>query len=110
MHNAKILRPPVGEFVGMNQSMQRMLITICGLGSVVAVLLVTARAQEVGIPALPMSDPETVGMSSIRLDRIKTTMQRYIDDSLVLSHSLLGTEKSCIWRLKDGDTRKPTNG
>ena len=28
MHNAKILRSPVGEFAPMNQPMQRMLITI----------------------------------------------------------------------------------
>ena len=112
MHNAKIPRPPVGEFVGMNQSMQRMLITICGLGSVVAVLLVTARAQEVGIPALPMSDPETVGMSSIRLDRIKTTMQRYIDDqrlagvvTLIARHGKVVHLEAQGWRDNEADQR-----
>ena len=32
---------------------------------------------------LPMADPESVGMSSERLERVGTAMQRYIDDDLV---------------------------
>ena len=36
-----------------------------------------------GIAALPLADPEEVGMSSERLSRIRPVMQRYVDQNLV---------------------------
>lgn len=47
-------------------------------------LSVIARAQaESVLPGLPMSKPESVGMSKERLDRIAPAMQGYIDQKLV---------------------------
>ena len=52
-------------------------------GLLAAAMAVSAHAQQKTDPGLPMAAPESVGMSSERLDRIGAVMQRYIDYRLV---------------------------
>ena len=58
----------------MHRSTQHLLITASALGSVLAALLVTAGVQGVAIADLPTAKPETVGMSSMRLNWLKATI------------------------------------
>ena len=54
--------------------------TVAGiLLSILATPLLAQKAD----PGLPLISPESVGMSSERLERIKPAMQRYIDEKLV---------------------------
>ena len=51
--------------------------------ALLALLLPASPALADNGSALPTATPESVGMSSERLERIGAVMQRYIDDDLV---------------------------
>ena len=62
-----------------DRSRPGVLATAGALTVVLAVLLSIDRVDGVTLADLPMAEPEAVGMSSERLQRITATMQRYID-------------------------------
>jgi CubicO group peptidase (beta-lactamase class C family) len=80
-----------------------------GLLSTFLSLPVYAAPPESG---LPMASPESVGMSSERLKRIDTLMQRYIDDQMVAGTVTLVARKGKVVHfnaqgLKDVETNQP---
>jgi CubicO group peptidase (beta-lactamase class C family) len=54
-----------------------------GFTLALAAALVLATHAAASAQSLPMATPESVGMSSERLDRLDATMQRYVDDHMV---------------------------
>jgi len=51
--------------------------------SAILVLLALSQVEAAEAQRLPMASPESVGMSSERLERLDATMQRYIDGNMV---------------------------
>ena len=60
-------------------------VTACGLAVLLAAsMLVTSTGlRGADLSDLPRANPEDVGMSSARLDRVSAMMQRYIDEELL---------------------------
>ncbi len=83
----------------------KLMITVAGvLGVVVVLAWPAAVAQE----ALPMANPESVGMSTKRLERVKAYMQDYIDTNQIAGSVTLIARKGKIvhyeaqgWRDKE---------
>ena len=65
---------------------KRPVLAISALVAILTIVLPTDDLKSVGLVDLPRDEPEDVGMSSDRLQRIDSTMQRYID-----SNQLAGT-------------------
>ena len=87
-------------------------LTSTALASMLAALLVNAgvQVQGVNIADLPTAEPEAVGMSSTRLERVDATMQRYIDaDQLAGTVTLIARHGKVVhlnaqgWRHKEAD-------
>jgi len=57
--------------------------TLAVVALALAALVGTRGAQPAAAQQLPMATPESVGMSSERLQRLDATLQRYIDDDMV---------------------------
>lgn len=88
--------------------------TYLALTTALVTLLVlpgTAMSQDTG-PGLPTVAPETVGMSTDRLQRIRPAMQKYIDDKLVPGVITLIARKGKVVHFEtlgymDVDSQKP---
>ena len=66
------------------------------LSGVILSLLPVLPAAANGAPDLPMAEPESVGMSRERLERINVAMQRYIDEDLVAGTVTLVARKGKV--------------
>ena len=77
---------------------------------VAAVTLETTGIRGAAIDDLPRANPEDVGMSSARLDRVSAMLQRYIDDdklagtvALIARHGKVVHLEAQGWRDKEAD-------
>ena len=87
-------------------------VTASALAAALTVLLSTAGIHGVDLADLPTAEPEAVGMSSERLQRIDTTMQRYIDSNqlagtvtLIARHGKVVHVSAQGWRHKEANQR-----
>ena len=91
---------------------KRPVLAISAIVAILTIVLPTDDLKSVGLVDLPRDEPEDVGMSSDRLQRIDSTMQRYIDSNqleAVRSRSLRGMERWCTSPHRDGDIKRRTS-
>ena len=92
-----------------HQSKRRVL-TISVIVAILTIVLPTVDLESVGLVDLPRAEPEDVGMSSERLQRVDSTMQRYIDSNqlagtvtLIARHGKVVHVSAQGWRHKEAN-------
>jgi CubicO group peptidase (beta-lactamase class C family) len=93
------------------------LVSVLGVLLASSLLLASTRGVEIALSDLPTAEPEDVGMSSERLQRVNTTMQRYIDNNqlagtvtLIARHGKIVHVAAQGWRDKEADQRMTPDG
>ena len=92
------------------RSNTRIVTTLSAVAAVIAIMLPTVGLEGVDLADLPRAEPEDVGMSSERLQRIDATMQRYIDSNqlagtvtLIARHGKVVHVSAQGWRHKEAN-------
>ena len=89
---------------------KRPVLAISAIVAILTIVLPTDDLKSVGLVDLPRDEPEDVGMSSDRLQRIDSTMQRYIDSNqlagtvtLIARHGKVVHVSAQGWRHKEAN-------
>ena len=94
----------------LTQQSKRRVLTISVIVAILTIVLPTVDLESVGLVDLPRAEPEDVGMSSERLQRVDSTMQRYIDSNqlagtvtLIARHGKVVHVSAQGWRHKEAN-------
>ena len=94
----------------LSYQLKRPVLAISVIVAILTVVLPSVDLKSVGLVDLPRAEPEDVGMSSERLQRIDSTMQRYIDSNqlagtvtLIARHGKVVHVSAQGWRHKEAN-------